>query len=75
MSYFILADNPQMDAVSAMKASWEMMKGYKADYLVFSLLSILFFILGLLALFVGIFYVLPIIYAASALFYLKITKL
>lgn len=74
MSYFILADNPKMDAVSALKASWEMMKGYKVDYFVFSLLSILLFILGLLAFFVGIFYVLPIIYAASALFYVNIAK-
>ncbi|MCF8326017.1 MAG: DUF975 family protein [Leadbetterella sp.] len=72
MSYFILADNPQMDAVSAMKASWEMMKGNKADYFVFSLLSILLCILGLIVLVVGFFYVVPIIYAASALFYEKI---
>jgi uncharacterized membrane protein len=72
MSYFILADNPNMDAVSAMKASWEMMKGYKADYFVFSLLSILLCILGLIVLVVGFFYVVPIIYAASALFYDKI---
>ena len=72
MSYFILADNPQMDAVSAMKASWEMMKGHKADYFVFSLLSILLCILGLIVLVVGFFYVVPIIYAASALFYEKI---
>jgi uncharacterized membrane protein len=72
MSYFILADNPQMDAVSAMKASWEMMKGNKADYFVFSLLSILLCILGLIVFVVGFFYVVPIIYAASALFYEKI---
>lgn len=72
MSYFILADNPQMDAVTAMKTSWEMMKGYKADYFIFSLLSILLCILGLIVLVVGFFYVVPIIYAASALFYEKI---
>jgi uncharacterized membrane protein len=72
MAYFIMVDNPQMDAVSCMKASWEMMKGYKADYFVYCLLCIGLFILGLLALFVGVFYVLPIIYAASALFYEKI---
>jgi uncharacterized membrane protein len=72
MSYYIMADNPEMDAVTTMKTSWEMMKGYKGDYFVFCLLSICLCILGLLVLFVGIFYVLPIIYVASALFYEKI---
>lgn len=72
MSYFIMVDNPEMDAVTSMKASWEMMKGHKADYFVYCVLSILLCLLGLLVLFVGIFYVLPIVYAASALFYEKI---
>jgi uncharacterized membrane protein len=72
MSYYIMADNPEMDAVSTMKASWEMMKGFKGDYFVYCLMSIGLCILGLLVVFIGIFYVLPIIYAASALFYEKL---
>ena len=72
MSYFIMVDNPEMDAVTSMKASWDLMKGHKADYFVYCVLSILLCLLGLLVLFVGIFYVLPIVYAASALFYEKI---
>jgi uncharacterized membrane protein len=72
MSMFILSDNPSMSAVDVLKASWEMMKGHKGDYFVFCLLCIGMAILGFLALIIGIFYVLPIIYAASALFYEKV---
>lgn len=74
MSMFILADNPSMSAVDVLKASWEMMKGHKGDYFIFCLLCIGMAILGFLALIIGIFYVLPIIYAASALFYEKVRK-
>lgn len=74
MAYYILADNPGMGAVDVLKASWEMMKGHKGDYFIYGLLCVVFSILGLLVLIVGIFYVLPIIYAASALFYEKIRE-
>ena len=74
MAYYILADNPQMGAVDVMKASWEMMKGHKMDYLIYGLLCIVFSVLGLLVFIVGIFYVLPILYAASAIFYEKIRE-
>ena len=74
MSMFILADNPTMSAVDVLKASWEMMKGHKADYFLYVLLTIGIVILGFLALIIGIFYVLPIVYAASAIFYERIKK-
>jgi uncharacterized membrane protein len=74
MSYFVLVDNPKMDAISAMKTSWEMMKGHKADYFIYCVLAFLLCLLGILMLFVGLFYVLPIVYAASALFYEKIKQ-
>ncbi len=74
MAYYILADNPQMGAVEVMKASWEMMKSHKMDYFIYGLLCIVFCVLGILALIIGIFYVLPIVYAASALFYEKIRE-
>ena len=71
MVFFILADNPEMEGIDAVKASWEKMKGHKSEYGMLVLLCILLAILGFLFFIVGIFYVLPIIYAASALFYEK----
>lgn len=68
-TFFILADNPKMDGLAALKKSWEIMDGHKADYFVLVLLFILMVIGGLIALIVGVFFVLPIIYAASAHFY------
>jgi uncharacterized membrane protein len=72
MSMFILVDNPTMSAIDVLKTSWEMMKGHKADRFVYILLAIGIVFLGLLTLIIGIFYVLPIIYAASAIFYERI---
>lgn len=68
-TFFILAENPKMDGVAALKKSWEIMDGHKADYFVLMLLFILMVIGGLMALIVGVFFVLPIVYAASAHFY------
>lgn len=73
-TFYILADNPEMDGVSALKKSWEIMDGHKADYFLLILLFGLMAIGGILALVVGIFFVLPIIYAASAHFYEQLKK-
>lgn len=57
MTYFIMVDDPNISGVDALRKSWQMMKGYKADYFIFccrfigwALLSILTFGLGSLVL-------------------------
>jgi uncharacterized membrane protein len=72
--YFILADNPQMEGLDAIKESWRRMSGFKADYGVLFIITIGLLILGLLFFIVGIFVVLPITYVASAVFYEKNIK-
>lgn len=37
MTFYIMAENPTISGVDALKASWEMTKGYKGDIFVFSL--------------------------------------
>lgn len=73
-TFFILADNPEMDGVEALKKSWSIMDGHKADYFVLVLLFILMVIAGILAFVVGIFFVLPIIYATTAHFYEQVKE-
>lgn len=73
-TFFILADNPKMDGVAALKKSWELMDGHKADFFLLFLLFIIMVIGGILCFIVGIFFVLPIIYATTALFYEQIKE-
>ncbi|AWV97381.1 DUF975 family protein [Arcticibacterium luteifluviistationis] len=71
-TFFIMADDNKISGIDAMKKSWEMMDGYKMKYFLLSLIHIGMMILGMLALIVGIFYALPIIYNSMALFYDKL---
>ncbi len=71
-TFYILAEDKQITAVDAMKKSWDMMNGYKVKYLLLGLLYFLMAIAGLLALGVGLLFVIPIIQNTSALFYEKL---
>ena len=35
MTFFIMVDDPNISGVDALRKSWQMMKGYKADYFLF----------------------------------------
>lgn len=71
-TFFIMADDDNISGVDAMKKSWEMMDGFKMKYFLLSLIHMGMMILGILALVVGVFYALPIIYNSMALFYDKL---
>ncbi|WP_341224858.1 DUF975 family protein [uncultured Arcticibacterium sp.] len=71
-TFFIMADDDNISGIDAMKKSWEMMDGFKMKYFLLSLIHIGMALLGILALVVGIFYALPIIYNSMALFYDKL---
>lgn len=73
-TFYILADDKEISGVDAMKKSWEMMDGYKVKFLLLCLLYFLMVIAGLLALVVGIFFVIPIIQNTNALFYDKLKR-
>ena len=71
-STYVMADNPELSAMDVMRKSWDMTDGYKMKLFLFCLLSGCLVILGLLFFIIGIFYVMPIIYTATALFYEKL---
>ncbi|MFD2114667.1 DUF975 family protein [Paenibacillus yanchengensis] len=69
---FILADNPQIGHKRALQLSHQMTYGHKWDILKLLLSFLGWWILGLLALGIGIFFVLPYIHATYAQLYLTL---
>jgi len=57
--WYIISDEPDISAVDALKKSWDMMNGRKMDIFILSLRFIPWIFLGLLALGLGLLYVIP----------------
>ena len=66
---FILADEPEIGPVEALKKSWEMMKGHKADYFVLGLRFIPWALLCILTFGIGFLWLGPYIQVTYANFY------
>ena len=66
---FILADEPKINPVDALKKSWEMMKGHKMDYFILSIRFIPWALLCILTLGIGFFWLGPYIHVTYANFY------
>ncbi len=71
-AFYIMHDNPEINAIDALKKSWAMMDGYKVDYFVFALLYLLFSILTVFTLFIGLLWLIPLMQTTYAKFYDKI---
>lgn len=71
---YILADNPNIGYRKAIKLSDKMTKGYKLDIFILDLSFIGWYLLGVLALIVGILFVLPYHDATKAELYLELRK-
>lgn len=71
---YILADNPDIDRKRAIELSREMTKGQKLSIFVLELSFIGWYILGFLALFIGMFFVLPYVNATDAELYLTVRE-
>ncbi|MDD3191198.1 MAG: DUF975 family protein [Bacilli bacterium] len=69
---FIMADNPQLEIMEALKKSKELMNGKKADLLLFYLSFILHFILGIITFGLYFLYFLPYFSCASINYYLHL---
>ncbi|MCR4676934.1 MAG: DUF975 family protein [Sphaerochaetaceae bacterium] len=70
---YILAENPEMGCMEAIKRSNEMMKGHKMDLFVFELSFILWHLFSLVTCGIaGIFYVNPYVDSSTAQFYIAL---
>lgn len=73
MTFYILADNPQMKGREALKKSASLMKGHMMQYLVLQISFIPLMFLSILFLYVGLLWVMPYIYATNTIFYMDVT--
>ncbi len=71
---FILADSPNIGYKRALNLSEQMTGGHKFNMFVLDLSFIGWYLLGLLAFFIGIFFVLPYVNATQAELYLVLRK-
>ncbi|MGI9541051.1 MAG: DUF975 family protein [Flavobacteriaceae bacterium] len=69
MTYYIIADDPEITFLVALEQSWKLTDGFKMELLVLNLRFIPWYILGLLCLIVGIFAVIPWHNSTLALYY------
>jgi uncharacterized membrane protein len=71
-TFFLLADNPSLRPLEALKKSKEMMMGYKWQYFRFLCRFIPWFVLALLPLGIGLLWFIPYFATAQANFYEKL---
>lgn len=71
---YILTDNPNMGADDAITLSRKMMDGNKFETFILDLSFLGWYLLGVLAFFVGVFFVYPYFYATDAQLYLVLRK-
>jgi len=69
MTFFIIADNPQIDGLQAIRRSKEMMRGHKLRLFCLGCRFIGWFFLGILTLGIGFFWIAPYWTTALAAFY------
>lgn len=74
MAFFIMKENPTMDAMSAINASSKMMAGHKMEYFKLCLSFIGWFILSVISCGIGFFFLIPYFYTAKIIFYEDLKK-
>lgn len=74
MTFYILAEHPEMDPFDAIKASWNMMKGYKWKLFCLQFSFIGWSFLCIFTLGIGALFLTPYIEAATAAFYKSISE-
>ncbi|MBP5706981.1 MAG: DUF975 family protein, partial [Spirochaetales bacterium] len=69
MAFYILADNPEMSGMDALKASKEMMKGHKMEFFMLQLSFIGWFFLAPFTFGILLIWLVPYLETTNALFY------
>ena len=75
MTFYIMADRPELSFSQCLNESWTLTKGYRLKYLGLSLRFIPWYFLGLLCFGVGVLLVIPWSIAAGARFYEELKRI
>lgn len=71
---FLIAENPSITIMNALKSSRQIMKGQKGNLLYLYLSFLGLFLLGVFTMYLGFFIILPYFYLTLSFFYLDITQ-
>lgn len=74
MTFYVMAERPELSFIECMGESWNLMQGYKLKFLGLWLRFVPWYILGFLCFGVGVLLVIPWNYVAIAAFYEAINK-
>ncbi len=74
MAPYIMAENPEIGIMEAISQSKEMMKGYKWKYFCLQFSFLGWILLGFVTFLIGLLWVAPYIQAATAAFYLHVSR-
>lgn len=74
MAPYIMAENPEIGIMEAIRQSKEMMKGYKWKYFCLQFSFLGWLLLGMITLCIGLLWVAPYIQAATSAFYLQVSR-
>ncbi len=69
MTFYIMADEPNISGIDALKKSWRMMEGYKMDFLLFNLRFIGWGLLSILTCGLGFLFLVPYFKTAQLYYY------
>lgn len=72
MTFFLMADNPSMSGVDALKQSWQMMQGHKWDYFCLCFRFIGWILLSILTAGILMFWIQPYMECATLHFYRRL---
>ena len=72
IAFYILADNPQMRGIEALKKSASLMKGHMVQYLILQISFIPLMFISVLLMYVLLLWVMPYIYATNTIFYMDV---
>lgn len=73
MAFYLLADNPQMKGMQALKQSAGLMKGHIVSFFVLQLSFVPLMILSLFTFYIGLLWIMPYMYASLTVFYMDVT--
>lgn len=73
MAFYVLADEPEMKGIQALKESMKLMKGHIFQYFVLQISFLPLMVLSLFTFYIGLLWLMPYMYGSFTAFYMDVT--